>query len=141
MKETNDDFEFQMLEVSAVDNPKRWGLVSAFVVDHPQGGCARATYIRATIGYISSVLMLVGTDSFWGKVVTAIYKWAPGLIGAKVLMCTQCHQVVFISKLVSSIYLPIAAFLGLSKVKIIVCPYDTFNIPHDKRDEFFSPGG
>lgn len=137
---SNSEFEFQMAEADVIDDPKSWGLVSQFVVDHPQAGCARATYVRATIGYIPSLLMEVGEDTLMGKFATWLYKYLPFLIGAKVLMCTQCQQVVFVSRLMQRIYLPIAGVLGADKVKVLVCQYDTFNIPHEKKDDFFSPG-
>ena len=137
---TNHEFEFQMAEADVYDDPRAWGLVAQFVVDHPQAGCAKATYVRATIGYIPSLLMQVGEDTAVGKFATWLYKYLPFLIGAKVLMCTQCNQVVFVSRTMQAIYLPLASLFGAEKVKVIVCQYDTFNIPHEKRDDFFSPG-
>ena len=134
----SDEFEFRMSEneISEVDNSNSWGSVAAFVADHPHViGCGRPTYVRVTVGYSAKLMAALGEDTTLGKIVTAIYRVFPALIGSKAIMCAQCSNVVFISPFMQWLWLHLAMD---DTVNLLVFHEDTRNIPSERKEEFFS---
>lgn len=132
-------FQIQEREITMLDNPDSWGLVAAFVVEHPQDeGCARPNYMRVTMGYSHKVMNAVGTDTWFGELVTWIYRMCPILIGSKAILCATCQNIGFVSSFQEKLWRASVFLTNAETTKMLILHSDVGHIPHDKREKLTS---
>jgi hypothetical protein len=120
-------------EVEVVDDSRYWGDIAEFVVEHPQSvGCARPVYVRATVGYTRRAIEVIGEDSWWGSFMTWLYRLMPILFGGKVVMCSSCHNMVFVSSFQERVWSFFRSIQVEDNAKMLVFSEDVKYIPEEK---------